>query len=109
MDSHPLFDERVVDLLRGVTDELVNSSPQASRRIDLVLRPGPTGNEIETTLTATYPIAPPPAIGRSRIRRRCGRVFALHGRHGPSMPAFQYCHRRNEDGNGVSMEPLLEW
>jgi len=32
MDSHPLFDERVVDLLRGVTDDSSNSSPQASRR-----------------------------------------------------------------------------
>lgn len=112
MDSHPLFDERVVDLLRGVTDELVKVIPDEISAIDLVLRPGPRGREIETTLSASYPDAPPPtdwSVPES-VADACRNLVAAWIAMGHAMPAFKFSHTRDADGNWkASMEPLLEW
>ncbi len=112
MNSHPLFDERVIELLRGVTDELVRYVPDNLLAIDLLLRPGPLGNEAETTLSATYPDAPPPADWTvpESVAEAGRNLAAAWIATGHPMPAFQFCHRRGEDGRWqASMEPLLEW
>ena len=55
MVAHPLFDERVMELFPGVTDEFIKCAPKTMQAADIVLRPGPEGRETETTLAITFP------------------------------------------------------
>jgi len=112
MVSHPLFDERVVDLIRAVTDEFVKVVPEAIQAADIVLRPGPEGRETETTMAITFPDSDSPQDWV------LPEAVALAGRNmanawiatGHKMPAFQFNHRRMDDGRWkASIEPLQEW
>jgi hypothetical protein len=112
MAPHPLFDDRVVDLLRGVTDEFVRTVPASIQAADIVLRPGPDGRETETILTVTYPNADPPPDWRlPESVAQAGRNFAAAwAATGHQLPAFQFIHRREAGGPWkATMEPLLEW
>jgi hypothetical protein len=112
MGPHPLFDEHVVDLLRGVTDAFVRCVPDSVAAADILLRPGPEGREGETSLEVTYPEAAPPADWSvPEAVAQAGRDFAAAWlATGHPMPAFQFIHRREEDGNWkVKMQPLQDW
>jgi len=112
MASHPLFDERVVELMRAVTDEFIKVVPEAIQAADIVLRPGPEGRETETAMTITFPDsghAPdwdlPESVAHAGQNMAIAWIATGH-----KMPAFQFNHRRIEDGRWkASIEPLQEW
>jgi hypothetical protein len=112
MVSHPLFDERVLELFPGVTDEFIKCAPKTIQAADIVLHPGPEGRETETTLAITFPDADsPPEWALPDSVALAGQKLAIAWiATGHKMPAFQFNHRRNADGQWhATMEPLLEW
>ena len=72
MVTHPLFDERVMELFPGVTDEFIKYVPESIQAANIVLRPGPEGRETETTVGITFPDADSHAgLGPARFRGAC--------------------------------------
>lgn len=112
MAAHPLFDETVVERLRGVTDTLVPFVPDSIHAVSVILRPGPSDDPAATTLDVIFPAEPAPdGWSVPDSLNQAARVFAAAWlAHGQPMPAFRFSHRRQEDGRWqASVEPLEEW
>lgn len=112
MAVHPLFDPNVIECIPGITDSLVGKVPMSVARVDVIVRPGPAGDESAATIEVIFPDNSAPAdwTAPDALLQAGRSLAAAWTATGHAMPAFQFHHKRLEDGRWQSNASLLtEW